>query len=109
VDEQSRIEGRVVLEQGARVVRSVVRGPAIIGERTLVEDSYIGPFTSVYHDCEVVRSELEHSVVMARTKIIDVGRLVDSLIGKDVVIARSEARPRALRAMVGDHSRVDLG
>ncbi|MGH9103039.1 MAG: glucose-1-phosphate thymidylyltransferase [Acidimicrobiales bacterium] len=108
VDAESRLEGRVVVEAGARIVRSVVRGPAIVGERTLVEDSYVGPFTSIYHDCAVVRSEIEHSVVMAQTHIADIARLVDSLVGKEVVVARAERRPRAVRLMLGDHSRVDL-
>jgi glucose-1-phosphate thymidylyltransferase len=108
VDANSRIEGRVVIEAGARILNSVVRGPAIIGERTIVEDSYIGPFTSIYHDCEIVRSEIDYSVIMARTKIVDAGRVVESLIGKDVTIGRHDGRPRALRLMVGDNSRVDL-
>lgn len=108
VDEQSRLEGRVVVEAGATIVRSVVRGPAIIGERTVVEDSFIGPFTSIYRDCSVVRSEIEHSVVMASARITDIGRLVDSLIGNQVSVGRCDERPRALRLMLGDHSRVDL-
>ncbi len=62
VDEASSIEGRVVIEAGAEIVNSRVRGPVIIGERTRVVNSYIGPFTSVAADCEVVDSELDHSV-----------------------------------------------
>ena len=65
VDEASTIEGNVVIETGGEVVNSRIRGPAIIGERTRVVNSYIGPFTSVAADCEVVDSELDHSVVLA--------------------------------------------
>ncbi|MDA8392229.1 MAG: glucose-1-phosphate thymidylyltransferase [Actinomycetota bacterium] len=108
VDAESRLEGRVVVEQGARIVRSVVRGPAIVGEGSVVEDSFVGPFTSIYRDCRIVRSEIEHSVVMASATIVDIGRLVDSLIGNRVTVARNEQRPKALRLMLGDHSRVDL-
>lgn len=108
VDAGSSLEGRVVVEHGARIVRSVVRGPAIIGEGSVVEDSFVGPFTSIYRDCRVVRSEIEHSVVMASATIVDVGRVVDSLIGNRVTVARNEQRPKALRLMLGDHSRVDL-
>lgn len=108
VDDESRIEGRVVIEDGAKVVRSVVRGPAIIGRRTVVEDSFVGPFTSISDDCLVVRSEVEHSVVMASCQIVDIARLTDSLIGREVIVARTDVRPRSVRLMLGDHSRVDL-
>ncbi len=108
VDQQSRLEGRVVVEAGAKVVRSVVRGPAIIGEGTVVEDSFIGPFTSIYHTCKIRRSEIEHSIVMAETVIEDAGRLVDSLIGKKVTVGRTPGMPRALRLMLGDQSKVEL-
>ena len=108
VDDASRIEGRVVIEAGAEIVRSTVRGPTIIGERTRVVDSYIGPYTSVASDCEVVDSELEHSVLLDRSRVVSAGRVSDSLIGKDAEVVRSEAAPRATRVMLGDHSRVEL-
>ncbi|HEX2064244.1 MAG TPA: glucose-1-phosphate thymidylyltransferase, partial [Acidimicrobiales bacterium] len=108
IDEVSRIEGRVVVQPGAEVVRSTIRGPAIVGEGTRVVDSFIGPFSSVYHDCEVVRAELEHSIVLERSRIADVGRITDSLVGKEVEVTRSARGPRAVRLMLGDHSRVDL-
>jgi glucose-1-phosphate thymidylyltransferase len=109
VDAASRIEGRVVIQAGARVVRSTIRGPAIIGEGTLVQDSFIGPFTSVYYDCEIVDSEVEHSVVLEQSRLVGAGRIEDSLIGKAVEVTRTSRRPRATRLMLGDHSRVDLG
>ncbi len=108
VDQHSFIDGRVVIEDGAEIVNSTVRGPAIIGEGTRIVDSYIGPFTSVYFGCEIVGSELEHSVVLEESKVIGIDRIADSLIGKQVVVRRSETRPRATRLMVGDHSVVDL-
>jgi len=108
VDDESRIEGRVVVEAGAEIVRSTVRGPAIIGEGTRVVDSYIGPYTSVANDCEIVDSELEHSVLLDRSRVVSAGRVSDSLIGKDAEVVRSEATPRATRVMLGDHSRVEL-
>jgi glucose-1-phosphate thymidylyltransferase len=108
VDDESRIEGRVVIELGAEIIRSTVRGPAIIGERTRVVGSYIGPYTSVAADCEIVDSELEHSVLLDRSRVISAGRLNDSLIGKDAEVLRSDETPRATRLMLGDHSRVEL-
>ena len=108
VDDQSIIDGRVVIEAGAQIINSTVRGPAIIGERTRVVNSYIGPFTSVYFDCEIIDSEIEHSVILEESSVASIPRLSDSLIGKQVTIRRSETRPIANRLMIGDHSVVDL-
>ena len=108
VDADSILEGRVVVEEGAEIVGSTVRGPAIIGEGTRVVDSYIGPFSSVYHHCEIVGSELSNTVVLEHSRIVDVPRLDASLIGRDVAVTRTASRPRALRLMVGDNSTIDL-
>ena len=108
VDAESVVEGRVVLEAGAELVRSRVRGPAIIGAGTQVVNSYIGPYTSIASGCRIVDSELDHSVVLERSQIVGIQRITDSLIGRDVEILRSDHRPRALRLMVGDDSRLEL-
>ena len=108
VDRDSRIEGRVVICEGAEVVGSTIRGPAIIGAGTRVENSFVGPFTSIAERCQVLRSEIEHSVVLGDSRIVDIPRVEDSLIGKEAVVTRSARRPRANRFMLGDHSQVDL-
>jgi glucose-1-phosphate thymidylyltransferase len=108
VDGTSAIEGRVVIEEGAQIINSRVLGPAIIGERSRIVNSYVGPFSSIAADCEIVDAELEHSVVLQRSSIVDVPRLTDSLIGREVEVSRSDRRPRALRLMLGDNSVVEL-
>ena len=108
VDDRSVIDGRVVIAAGAQIVNSTIRGPAAVGARTRVVDSFIGPYSAIGNGCEVSNSEIEHSVVMDDSRIIDILRLEDSLIGSDAVISRSRTRPRALRLMVGDHCQVDI-
>jgi glucose-1-phosphate thymidylyltransferase len=109
VQGSSTVIGRVVIEQDAEVVDSVIRGPAIIGAGTRIINSYVGPFTSIYHGVEIRNSEVEHSIILENSKVLDApGRIEDSLIGKDVVIRRTAALPKALRFMLGDHSEVDL-
>ncbi|HMQ26747.1 MAG TPA: glucose-1-phosphate thymidylyltransferase, partial [Acidimicrobiales bacterium] len=85
-----------------------IRGPDVVGERTQVINSYIGPYTSVSSDCEIRDAELEHSVVLEESRIVGISGLTDSLIGREVVVERSGQRPRATRLMLGDHSRIDL-
>lgn len=109
ISEGSQVIGRVVIERGAEIIDSVVRGPAIVGERSRVVNSYVGPFTSIYHGVELRNSEVEHSIILENSKILDVPtRIEGSLIGKDVVIRRTASMPRALRFMLGDHSEVEL-
>jgi len=109
VDESSQLIGKVVVEQGAKIVASAVRGPVIIGKRCQIINSYIGPFTSIYHDTLVQNSEIEHSIILDHSRITDVGgRLEDSLIGKSVEVYRSDGKPKAYRLMLGDSSQVGL-
>ncbi len=108
IDAQSKIDGRVVIEQGAELINSSVRGPAIIGRNTKLIDTYVGPFTSIASDCTVIDAEIEHSVVLERCHIEGVHRLQDSLIGRDAEVVRSSLRPKASRLMLGDHSRIEL-
>ena len=108
LDTTSTVDGRVVIEAGASLIGSTVRGPAIIGARTRIVNSYVGPFTAIADDCEIVDSEIEQSVVLERSRIIGVPRLADSLIGRDVEVVRTEQRPRATRLMVGDHCSIEL-
>jgi glucose-1-phosphate thymidylyltransferase len=109
VDAESRVEGKVVLEEGAVVERSVVRGPVIIGRRSRIVHAYVGPFTSIMNDAEVRDSEIEHSIVLEGSAIVDLAaRVEDSLIGRNVRIYRRPVKPSAYRFMVGDNSEVGI-
>jgi glucose-1-phosphate thymidylyltransferase len=108
LDAESRVEGRVVIEAGASLKASVVRGPAIIGAGTQLVDTYVGPYTAIGANCELRDAEIEHSVVLERSRIIGVHHIHDSLLGREVEVVRSGDRPKATRLMLGDHSRADL-
>ena len=106
-DAESRIEGKVIIEAGAIIEQSVVRGPAIIGARARITHAYVGPFTSIMNDVTIRESEIEHSIVLEGSVIQDLGtRVADSLIGKNVKINRLPLKPTAYRFMLGDNSEV---
>ena len=108
VDQASTIEGRVVIGPGAEIVTSTIRGPVAIGAGARIENSFIGPFSAVGNRCVVLHSEVEHSVIMDDSSIVDIARLEDSLIGSNAHVQRSRQKPRALRLMVGDHCQIDV-
>ena len=109
VDRDCRLDGRVVIQKGAEIINSVIRGPAIIGENSHVVNSYIGPFTSIYHDAHIEESEIEHSIILERSSIVGIPhRIEDSLIGRNVEIICSPIKPKAYKLVLGDHSKVGL-
>jgi glucose-1-phosphate thymidylyltransferase len=109
VDRDSQLIGKVIIEKGAEIINSTIRGPAIIGENTRIVNAYVGPFTSIYHHCTIESSEIEHSIVLDYCSIRDLpSRLEDSLIGRYVEINRSPLKPRAYRLVLGDHSTVGV-
>ena len=107
IDKDSKLSGKVRIEEGAQVINSVIRGPATVARGCKIIHSYIGPFTSIYYNVLIEDSEIEHSIVMGECKISGLkARIEDSLIGKNVVIIKSTSKPKAYRFMLGDSSQV---
>ena len=105
----SRVDGRVVVEPGARLERSAVRGPAIIGAGARLTDCYIGPYTAIGEGCSIENAEVEHSILLAGSVVCDLdGRMESSLLGRNVRIGRDHRQPRAYRFMVGDNSEIGI-
>jgi len=109
VDKDSHVTGKVTIEPGAEIINSVIRGPAIIGEHARIVNAYVGPFTAIYHHTRIEDSEIEHSIVLENSEIIDIPhRIEDSLIGRNVKIHRSPIKPKAHKLMLGDNSDVGV-
>lgn len=109
VDAHSDVAGKVVIEKGAKIINSKVRGPAIIGENCVIENSYIGPFSSIGNRTEVRNSEVEYSIILRDCKILSVGiRIEGSILGNDVEVVEANGKPRVHRFMIGDQSRVEV-
>ncbi|GHE66377.1 glucose-1-phosphate thymidylyltransferase [Streptomyces thermocarboxydus] len=108
VDDDSVLVGRVVVEAGARVVRSRVEGPAIIGAGTVLEDSHIGPHTSIGRDCLVTDSRLEGSIALDEASVTGVHGLRNSLIGRAASVGTTGRGTDHHCLVVGDHTRVEV-
>ena len=105
----SKVEGRVVVEEGARLERAIVRGPVVIAPGARITDSYVGPYTAVGPEVTITGSEVEHSIVLAGASIVDLDvRVEASLLGRNVKLARGDSVPKALRMIVGDNSEITI-
>jgi glucose-1-phosphate thymidylyltransferase len=105
----STVEGRVIVEAGARLENCVVRGPAVIGAGAQLKDAYIGPYTAVGDAVTVERSEVEYSILLEGARIADLSaRLEASLIGKHSQVVQTDGMPRTFRMLVGDKCEISL-
>lgn len=109
VDDRSQISGRVQIGNGSRLVNCTVRGPVVIGEHCHLENSFIGPFSSIADDVTLIDADLEHSVILRGAKVIGIHqRIVDSVVGQRAQLKLAPQRPKALRFMIGDDSQIEL-
>jgi glucose-1-phosphate thymidylyltransferase len=104
-----RIEGRVAIHPDARLERTTVRGPAVIGGGAVICDTFIGPYSSIGAGVQMDGAEIEHSIVLERATIRNLGHRIEaSLIGAEAEICRDFGMPAAVRLTVGRRSSVTL-
>ncbi|HPC35075.1 MAG TPA: glucose-1-phosphate thymidylyltransferase [Candidatus Marinimicrobia bacterium] len=109
VDQNSQISGRVVISQGAEIINSNIRGPVIIGEGAKIINAYIGPYTAIDKNCKISNAEIEYSIVSCNCVIRNQKiRIEASLLGKNVQIVESQAKPFTNRFIIGDQSVIEI-
>ncbi|MEO0455210.1 MAG: glucose-1-phosphate thymidylyltransferase [Cyanobacteria bacterium P01_A01_bin.114] len=109
VDDSSRVIGRVEIGADTHIKNCMIRGPVRIGQNCRIENSFIGPYSSIADGVTLIDADLDHSVVLEGAKIEGVHqRIVDSLIGQRAQLTTSDHRPRAMRLMIGDDSQIQL-
>lgn len=109
INEDSTVVGRVVLAKTSKVINSRVRGPVIIGEGVEIVNSFIGPFSSIGENVQIHNSSVENCVVLNGSKIVDVERLEDSILGKHSKILKTNKNShQVLRLLVGDDSVIEI-
>ncbi len=110
VSDDSRVDGRVRISATAHVSGSTVRGPAVIGDGAVVEDSFVGPYTTIGAGATISGAELDYTMVLAGAEVRHPGhRLEASVIGELASVSRSFALPKGLHMRLGPGSRIVLG
>ncbi|MEM2944812.1 MAG: glucose-1-phosphate thymidylyltransferase [Thermoproteota archaeon] len=104
---ESKVEGRVSVGEGSKIVNSTVRGPAVIGSNCIIKNSFIGPYSSIGDNARVLNSSVEYSIVLEGACVESVDRLEESLVGKNAKVVRNTVR-NSVRLHVGDYSEIEL-
>jgi glucose-1-phosphate thymidylyltransferase len=109
VDEQSQVIGRVQIGKGSTVKNCTIRGPVTIGNNCHLENSFVGPYSSIADNVTLIEADLEHSVILQGAKVEGIHqRIVDSVLGQRAHLKIAPRRPKALRFMIGDDSQIEL-
>lgn len=103
---ESRVFGRAAIGSGSIIDNSTIKGPCIIGKDCRIANSYIGPYTAINDGCVIEGTEIEDSVIMAGSALLNAGRILESLIGKNAKIQENGGRPVGKRFVVGDNSEI---
>jgi len=109
--EKADIAGEVIVEEGVKISNSLIRGPAHIARGAVLQDAYVGPYTSIGPEAEVIHSEVEYSIVFGEAKLLHLPcRLDASVIGQGVVVdgCGDGRRKHTLQLVLGDHSQVKI-
>ena len=109
VDDNSQVIGRVKIGRNSKLINCKVRGPVVIGENCHLENCFIGPYSSIADETRLIEADIEHSVILQGAEVVGIHqRIVDSLIGQRAKLTEAPERPRALRFMIGDDSKIEL-
>jgi len=110
VEDERSVQGRVSIGKGSTIKRgTIVRGPVIVGENTFVEShAYIGPYTSIGNNVNIMRGEIENSIIMDGCFIDVHEKITDSLIGPNSRVVSGEGIPRGRKFIIGESSSVNL-
>jgi len=107
VDNGSRVEGHVVVNEGAEVHGSLLHGPCVVASGARIIDSEIGPNVTVGRDCVITGSRVRDSILMDSCRIEKLPALEGSIVGR-----RSSVSPNSgnacLSVLLGDDSLLSL-
>lgn len=109
IDSESKLSGRVHIGEGSQIVNSMIRGPVTIGKNCKIQNCFIGPYSSIADDTTLIEIDIEHSVILKGATLEGISsRIVDSLVGERAHLKVAPQRPKALRFMIGDDSKIEL-
>ena len=87
-----------------------ILGPCYIGQNTIIDNAYIGPFTSIGSNCLLRNVEVGNSVIMDQSNldVSEIVRIADSILGPNTKITSSTSKPKAFKLVLGRDSKIEL-
>ena len=109
VDRDSKITGKVEIGTGSNIINTQIVGPVSIASNVTIKDSFIGPYSSIGDDCEIIHSQLENSILMTQVRLTDIRKKIEaSMIGKYTNISGIKTRTPSYSFTVADHCKIEL-
>ncbi|MDA8142937.1 MAG: glucose-1-phosphate thymidylyltransferase [Thermoplasmatales archaeon] len=104
-------QGKMSLGDNVQIIGNTrILGPCYIGPNTRLENSYVGPYTSIGSNCMLKNVEVGNSVIMdaCNLDVSDTIHIADSLIGPNTKIISSKSKPKAFKLVLGRDSKIEL-
>ena len=105
--EANELHGRIHIGLGVFISGCVVHGPVAIAARAVLEDSFIGPYTSIGSGAVLSGAEIDNAMVLDGAEIRHPGqRIVASIIGERARVTRRLELPQGMHLRLGPDSQV---
>jgi len=102
------IEGRVSTASGSYLENVRITGPVIIGEKAIIKNTIIHPYTAIGPESCILGCEIGDTIIMSGAEILQVeNKITGSLIGEKVRVEK-QRNDRELVMALGDYSSLDL-
>ncbi|GAA2517724.1 glucose-1-phosphate thymidylyltransferase [Winogradskya humida] len=108
VDAASELIGEVIIEPGARVTRSRIVGPVMIAAGSVIDDSRLGPYTTVGRNCQLRGAGVEQSIVLDSVAVTQVRGIYGSVLGRGARVRNAPADGLRRRLVLGDDTEVEI-
>ena len=111
IDTGAKLQGNIYIGKNTKLKDDVlIRGPVVIGNNCILENCYIGPYTSVADNTEIRNTSLDYSIVLKNVKLLTSKHINGAIIGNNAVIKDKEDKPpiHGQSLIIGDNAIVEL-
>ena len=104
------LQGKVKIGHNVEIKGNTrILGPCYIGQNTIIDNAYIGPYTSIGSNCLLRNVEVGNSVIMDQSNlnVSEIVRIADSILGPNTKITTSTSKPKAFKLVLGRDSKIE--
>jgi glucose-1-phosphate thymidylyltransferase len=108
---KKNISGRASINRTAVINDdSTILGPSYVGPDSVLDNCYIGPYTSIGSNCRIHNADIEDSIIMNNVSLdLKSSAIIrNSIIGPNVKISVNSDPKKVIRLILGRDSTVEL-